>query len=142
MILLCGVSLTELEKIQKDYPWEKPKSCPKCNSGLWGHGFVLRYFNACLNGIFVKRWRCPHCKLILTCRPNAYWRRCQETIANIFEALLFRIKQLKWPPWVSRQRGGYWLKKFISNANNNLLMKESISQTIYFYRDKKLVIFN
>ena len=144
MIINVDVSIKDLKHFKKSYNWERPKKCPRtaCQKKLWGHGFVLRHFNSSTEGVLLKRWRCSHCNLIIICRPIGYWRRYQETISNIFEALLFRIKQLKWPDWVTRQRGGHWLKTLISNAKIHLLKKATIVQTISFYKDKNLAIFN
>jgi len=144
VIIQTDASIEDLKNSKKNYSWKKPKECPNtaCRKKLWGHGFVLRYFDSCPEGVYLKRWRCPHCQLVITCRPIGYWRRYQETISNIFEALQFRIKQLKWPDWVTRQRGGHWLKTLISNAKIHLLMKETITKTISFYKDKNLAIFN
>lgn len=142
MIIEMDICLDDLKKEEKNFHWEKPNKCLKCNSSLWGHGFSFRYFNSCPNGVFVKRWRCPKCRTIFTCRPSTHWRRYQESFSNIFKALLFRIKELKWPSWVTRQRGGHWLKKLILNANANLLMKESLVETIFLYQSKNLAIFN
>ncbi len=43
----------------KLYPWPRPGWCPRCGSArLWGHGFVLRYFDGCGGAHPMKRWRC------------------------------------------------------------------------------------
>ena len=46
MIYSCAVSLDEIDLQKKKYDWKRPEECPGCkNSGLWGHGYILRYFN-------------------------------------------------------------------------------------------------
>jgi hypothetical protein len=142
MLYYCPISISKLKKLKKNYPWIRPVSCYRCNNQLWGHGFVLRFFNQMSEALFIKRWRCPKCKITLTCRPNLYWRRYQETISNIYDTLIFKIIHYKWPPGVSRQRGGHWLKKFISKAKINLLMKSTLIETIYFFKNKNLAIFD
>ena len=142
MILAYTVSLPCLIKQQKDYPWKRPSECPRCKGAkLWGHGYVLKYFNSSPVAVFVKRWRCPACSLTITCRPASYWRRFQESISNIFTALSFRIRMGRWPPFVPRQRGGHWLRKLIEKARVDKLIKPSPIKTVEFYRQKKLVIF-
>ncbi len=34
----------------------------------------------------------------------------------MFEALLSRLAQWRWPQLVPRQRGGHWLRKFVAKA--------------------------
>ena len=142
MILSCNASLGEVEQLQKKYPWGRPNECPRCQGKkIWGHGYVQRYFNSLKEGLFLKRWRCPKCSLILTCRPQSHWRRFQESISNIFVAIMFKIQGSRWPPWVPRQRGGYWLGKLIENARKNELIKNNLAATILFYKNKNLAIF-
>lgn len=142
MILSCNVSLQTLATRQKKYPWQRPAQCPGCQGAtLWGHGFVSRYFNGHSGPIFLKRWRCPHCPIVITCRPATYWRRFQESISGIFEALMARAKGARWPPWVPRQRGGYWLRLLLENAKLHGMMKSSLAKTISWYSTKNLVIF-
>ena len=141
MILTVKISLEKLSKSQKNFDWDRPTECPVCSYHLWGHGYVLRYFNIYPGGLYIKRWRCSSCCLILTCRPEGYWRRYQESISNIYEALLYKVNNLIWPPWVSRQKAGHWIRKLILNAKINLIIKESLTTTICFYRDKNLAIF-
>ena len=142
MIIFYEVALTEIASQQKKYPWQPPDKCLRCEgSTLWGHGFVLRYFNQSPEGIYLKRWRCPACSLIITCRPSTYWRRFQESIKGIFEAIVNRVRRSRWPPWVSRQRGGYWLRRLLENAKLHGLMRPTLVETISLYSTKKLVIF-
>jgi len=141
MILSVKISLSELRNLQKNFNWDRPTKCPICSHNLWGHGYSLRYFNACLEGLYVKRWRCSSCRLILICRPEGYWRRYQESISTIYKVLLYRVKNLRWPPWITRQKPGHWIRKLISHAKINLIIKESLITTICFYRDKNLAIF-
>lgn len=139
MILFTDVSISEINKKGKKYNWRRPK-CKKCNAKVWGHGFVTRYFNSVRSFLWIKRWRCSCCGTIYICRPREYWSRYQEKASNIFKALIYRVTHLKWPPWISRQRGGHWLMKLIKNARANLLLKKSILKTILFYQEKNLAI--
>jgi ribosomal protein S27AE len=139
MIIYCDVSLQKIHEEGKNFAWERPL-CRNCKSKVWGHGFVIRYFNSIKNGLLIKRWRCPNCGKIYICRPRDYWSRYQETITNIFNTLIYRVTHMKWPPWITRQRGGHWLGKFIKNARTNLLLKESVYEAILFYQKKNLTI--
>lgn len=143
MIYHCEISFEELQKLKKNYNWQKlrPNSCPTCKGRIWGHGYVLRYFNSIQEGIYLKRWRCICCHLIIICRPKDFWKRFQTAASIIYKSLIYRIKYFKWPPCVKRQRGGHWLRKLIIYAKTHLLMKETLLETITFFRDKNLVIF-
>jgi len=137
MIIFCDVSIIDIKNQGKNFKWKRP-TCSTCKSKTWGHGFVFRFFNGLAKAIYIKRWICPCCKKVFTCRPNYYWQRYQESVSNIFEYLLYRVKHQKWPPEVSRQRGGHWLSKLIKNAKINLLIKETMLDTIIFYKNKNL----
>lgn len=141
MIYHCKVSISDIQTQQKEYPWPSPPCCPSCKGRLWGHGFVTRRFNQIKGFLFVKRWICSRCKKVITARPELYWRRFQESITRIFEALHCRILGGRWPPWCPRQRGGHWLKKFNLHAASYILNKGSAAETINFYKEKNLVIF-
>ena len=46
MVIFSAVKLKELFKKERDYAWQKPNSCPCCNSfRLWGHGQELNTGN-------------------------------------------------------------------------------------------------
>ena len=143
MIHFCNVSLKRLAQEKKNYPWQRPKECPNCKERLWGHGYVLRYFNSFPEGVFLRRWQCsnPKCRCLLTCRPAIYWRRYRETITRIFDTLIYRVKHRSWPPWTTRQRGDHWLEKLIFHSRLYLLDKGQLLETILFYKTKNLVIF-
>ena len=148
MILATFVSTDDLVKEGKNYNWKRPCKCqnPGCKSEkLWGHGYVKRYFFACSEAVYLKRWRCPHCHSVITTRPKSFWRRFQETKSRIFEALRHRLHPKipkAWPLWTTRQRAGHWLKKLLNHAKAYNLMKEKDPlSTVAFYQEKYLDIF-
>ena len=130
----------KLKKMGKNFDWIRPCYCRKCKSKIWGHGFIYRFFNAIKNAIPIKRWICSVCGIVYVCIPLGYWSRYQESISNIYEYLLYRVKHQKWPPEVRRQRAGHWLSKLLVNAKLYNLMKDSVLATIFFYKDKNLSI--
>ena len=79
-------SIQELQAPGQKFTPSRP-ICSRCDSKVWGHGHVGRFFNGIKGAILVKRWRCPYCRLIITCRPKLFWRRYQESIENIFNAM-------------------------------------------------------
>ena len=141
MVFRCPISVKNAALQMKKLPWPRPPHCHRCKSPiLWGHGFAFRYFNSYPTAVVVKRWRCPRCRAIITCRPQSHWSNFQESIQTIFKALLYRVTHLKWPPWTTRQRGGHWLKKLLSSARRDELIKNTIVETVLFYQAKNLLI--
>lgn len=143
MILFINDFLFNFEQQGKDYKWQRPEECSKCHSKkLYGHGYVSRYFNQIKNFLFFKRWRCQSCGAVITCRPAAYWQRYQTPISDIFSALQIRFKTLKWPPWITRQRGGHWMRSLNKKLHIHYeLLKEGMLETLAFFVEKELTIF-
>lgn len=133
------IDLKLLQELGKTFPWKRPV-CAKCNCSFYGHGYVFRFFNLLQVGVYLKRWRCPICHAVATVRPDTHWKGFQESLGQVFKTLKYRIENLKWPPWCSRQRGGHWLNKLLANAKLNLLLKDNTLETILFYQNKKLTI--
>lgn len=82
---------------------------------MWGHGYVARYFAEVTSVVFLKRYRCYKCRLVITIRPDGYWPRIRSSIANIYTALFTRLRERLWRG-CSRQCGGHWLKRFVRHA--------------------------
>ncbi|MBI4404826.1 MAG: hypothetical protein HY537_11725 [Deltaproteobacteria bacterium] len=116
------ITIEELSKKGKTYKWEK-HHCDKCQRDMWGHGFVMRYFAEALDGVYLKRYRCPDCSTVVTTRPETHWNSIRSAILTIYRALKSKLTGL-WPPGFPRQRGLHWLKRFIDLAKmenqNNL----------------------
>ncbi len=115
MILPYKITLEKLSKIEKNYKWPK-HFCEKCRRNMWGHGYVARYFTAILNSVFLKRYRCPGCRVVVVFRPEGHWPRIRSSISIIYGALQSKLSRGHWPSWVPRQRGGHWLNRFVRFA--------------------------
>ena len=95
------------------FPWKRPRTCPECGSTrLWGHGFVLRHFFGINAGILLKRWRCPDCHAIHSCRPVAYLPRMHYPCNIQIKSLENRLEGRPFPATVSRQVQQHWWKAF------------------------------
>ena len=106
-----SASLAELFSLGKLYPWPRPGWCPRCGSQrLWGHGYVRRYFDGVSEPLWIKRWRCPECGGVHTCRPDSHWRRFLAPIAVILASLVGKITGRIWPRSECRQRQQYWYR--------------------------------
>jgi hypothetical protein len=104
-----SASVAQIMSQGKLYPWLRPERCPRCGGQrLWGHGYVPRYFDGFPEPTWVKRWRCPDCGAVHTCRPASHWRRFLAPISIILASLVAKLAGLRWPHGESRQRQQYW----------------------------------
>lgn len=107
---ICGL-LKDIFKLGKRYPWPRPKVCPKCGSSrIWGHGYVEVLFDGYDKALSLKRYRCPCCGCVIRLRPSSHLSRIQTSTQRIKSIIRTRIKTGRWPPGVSRQRPGHWLR--------------------------------
>jgi len=112
VVIAVTLRLEDLFRQGKDFKWERPCACPKCQGKLWGHGFTSRYFQGFSSVLWIKRFRCPGCGTVLAFRPQGFWPRIQYSIEVIFQALQLRLTAHRWPRGMSRQRAGHWLSGF------------------------------
>ncbi len=111
MILAVCVSLNEIHEKKKSFPWPRPKTCPKCGGPrLWFHGFVQAFFDGFKMGLWLRRLRCPDCRGIHGMRPSGRFRGFQARVTVIRVSMYHRMETGRWPPNLSRQRQGHWLR--------------------------------
>jgi len=107
--LLCKIK--EIFAKGKDYAWPRPEICPRCQaSNVWGHGFVVAYFEGLSAPVYLRRWRCPSCLCVIRVRPCGYFRRFQATTEEIRSRLSSRISGGPWLPGMSLSRQRHWLR--------------------------------
>lgn len=111
MVLPCEVDIKELIRLNRDYPWKKPPYCPRCQGGLWWHGFVLAYFSTSDDAVFLRRLRCPGCGAVHRLRPKTHWRRFQTPIQAIRESIAHRVKTERWRPELPRSGQRQWWRR-------------------------------
>lgn len=111
MIIFSAVNLKELFENERDYPWQKPENCTRCNSiRLWGHGFVQTIFDGFDLPLWLKRYRCPDCKCVLKIRPKGYLKRFQASIKTIRSSIEQKAKAGRWLSGISRTRQCHWFR--------------------------------
>lgn len=111
LILHFAVDVKRLVEEGKDYPWPRPHRCPRCQgSRLWGHGYVFRYFEGISEGLWMKRFRCPDCKAVHTCRIQEFYRGFHYSRLSILLSLLSKIIHGRWLRCLSRQVQQYWYR--------------------------------
>lgn len=114
LILYLSVDLEELSSLGKAFRWSRPRRCFGCSSTrVWGHGYVLRYFDELVEGVWLKRWRCDDCRCVYTMRPHEYWRRFRARYTAIVESIQAKASGKPFLPTVVRQRQQYWWRGFI-----------------------------
>jgi hypothetical protein len=118
---VCVKTLVELGR---DYCWQRPEHCPKCQGvRVWGHGYVTAYFDeAGSQGVYLKRYRCPECGVVIRLRPVDYWRRIQATIATVGRCIGDRLEKGRWPPGSNSARGRQWLRGLKRQVRTHLGM--------------------
>jgi hypothetical protein len=118
---LCVKRLVELGC---QYPWQRPERCPKCQGvRVWGHGYVTAYFDeAGSQGVFLKRYRCGECRVVIRLRPSGYWRRIQAAVAAVHQCVLHRLEKGRWPPGCNAARGRHWLRALKRQVRTRLGM--------------------
>lgn len=111
LILYITAKIKDVFKLGRKYPWPRPEICPRCKARrVWGHGYVLAYFDGFNEGLLLKRYLCPGCGCVIRLRPEGYLRRFQASIDTIRFCLSHRLRYGRWPPGVSRSRQGHWLR--------------------------------
>jgi hypothetical protein len=124
LILFVEVCVKTLVEQGRKYRWEKPERCPKCQGvRVWGHGYVEAYLDeagsAC---VYLKRYRCPECRVVIRVRPVGYWKRIQATTARVGQCLMDRLEKGRWPPGSNPARQRHWLRALRRQVRTHLGM--------------------
>lgn len=111
LIFFVAAKIKDIFTLGRKYPWPRPVFCPRCNdTRVWGHGFVLAYFDGFSEGVLLRRYRCPGCGCVIRLRPRGYFPRFQASIETIRFCLSRRLARGRWPPCFSRSRQRHWLR--------------------------------
>ncbi|MBU0972406.1 MAG: hypothetical protein KKC20_17280 [Proteobacteria bacterium] len=118
MILNVKAEIKQIFKLGKKFKWHKPVKCQKCNeSKLWGHGFVLSFFDGFDQGIYLRRYRCPYCHAVFKLKPKGYFKRFHADIKLIFLSILHRVFNNRYLPGLSWSRQHFWFTALKRNIN-------------------------
>lgn len=136
LLLYCPVDVKSLYDHGRRYPWPKPRQCPKCEGiRLWGHGYAERYFEGFREPLWVKRYRCPECRAVHTCRPDGYFERYRYPVVVVVMSLLNKIIHGRWLRCISRQNQLPWYRAAWSwcsqHQNIETLCIEHLQQYIF-----------
>lgn len=117
MIIFVAVNFKKLLKRKRKYRWPRPDHCPCCQADkLWGHGFVLAYFDQLPEGVLIHRYRCPECHCVIRLRPRGYFPRFQASIQTIYKSLSHRVINGSYLSDISRNRQRHWHKALVRNT--------------------------
>lgn len=98
MIYFVSVLLKDILEQGKNYPWERPAACPECSHyKVWGHGFTARYFHGFPYCLYLKCYRCPKCRCVITLRPDTHFTRIRSSRETIRSHLEQRLNKGCWP---------------------------------------------
>ena len=111
MIYFVPVLLKDIFEQGKNYAWVKPKVCPRCGHyKVWGHGFTARYFHGFAHCLYLKCYRCPLCRIIITLRPDTHFSQIRSSRETIRFHLAQRLNKGRWPcSPLSRSCLRHWL---------------------------------
>lgn len=116
-LLICRIDLEKLQESGKHFLWKKPRSCPECGSRrLWGHGYAMRNFVGFALGLWMKRYRCPDCRAVHTCRPEGFLPGMQYPVQTQKSCLETKIDGKPFLRSVSRQSQQHWWKAFLKRC--------------------------
>jgi hypothetical protein len=110
LVLPVELCVKTLFEMGKGFVWPRPESCPRCRGRVWGHGFVQGCFDGFQEPLWLRRYRCADCGMVMRLRPKGYWNRFQASAAEIRDRLSHRVRTGRWPPGLSRGRQGHWFR--------------------------------
>ena len=111
MIFYSAVKLKALFKKRRDYPWQRPNNCLRCNScRLWGHGYAPVIFDGFIRPLLLKLYRCPDCGCVIRLRPKGYFKGFQASVATIRASIACKAATNRWIDGVERTRQGHWFR--------------------------------
>jgi len=111
MIIFVPVLLKDIFEQERDFVWDRPPCCPRCNHyKVWSHGFVERIFDGFNITLSLKCYRCPLCGCVITLRPDTHFSRFQASKDKMRSFLSERLKTGRWPPDHSHSRHRHWLR--------------------------------
>ena len=111
MIYFVDVQLKDIFEQGKDFLWIPPIACLRCRHyRVWGHGFVPRFFDGFVSCLYLKCYRCPQCRCVMTTRPETHFSRIRCRKETIRVLINFRITTGRWlPSSLSLPRMRHWL---------------------------------
>jgi hypothetical protein len=93
MIVSVLISIEEIVAKGRDFPRPRVVVCPRCDSNRgWGHGFESAFFDGRVDGVLLRRSRCPDCHCVLRLQLSGFFKRFQASIKTIGNCIFYRSK--------------------------------------------------
>ena len=144
MIVKVKADIKQIFKLGKKFKWQKPVKCSQCHEAtLWGHGFVLSFFDSFDQGLYLKRYRCPWRRTVFKLKPFGYFNRFQANIKMIFLSIWNRVCKNRYLPGLSWSRQHFWftaLKRNITAYLSNTWDKGIIAGFFRLIRMDKIPV--
>ncbi|CAO0822084.1 hypothetical protein DFAR_2810003 [Desulfarculales bacterium] len=84
---------------------------------LWGHGFVLAYFNKAPTVIWLRWLHCPDCRAVIRLQPRGYCSRLQTLVETIRQSFFNKLARGRWGSGLPRSRQRHWLKGLLRQVS-------------------------
>mgnify|MGYP000125437550 CR=1 FL=1 len=139
MILLRKICLRLLSEQGKGFKWGSC-FCEKCQRPMWGHGYVFRYFENLTSAVWMKRFRCAGCHVVVTTRPEGFLAGVRTGIESIYNIIRYRLTNGVWPD-PRRQRFGHWLCRFMKMARMDFVSMPDPIEVLDFCFQKLIPFF-
>jgi len=130
----CDVKEINEKEAGRSYEWPRPDICPHCSGvRIWGHGFVWAFFECFLEGLYLKRYRCPCCGCVIRMKPRGYFQGFSVPAATIRASIACRLNGGSWSKNLSCSRQVHWIRALIRQVTAHLGLE---------WRDRLLEGFN
>jgi len=111
MVIFVSLKLKELFKKERNYPWTRPESCPRCNDyKVWGHGYTQAIFDGYNEPLLLKLYRCPVCGCVIRLRPEGYFKRFQAPVETIRSSIACKSTTDRWLSGIIPNRQRHWFR--------------------------------
>ena len=111
MVIFVSLKLKELFKKERNYPWTRPESCPRCNDyKVWGHGYAQAIFDGYNEPLLLKLYRCPVCGCVIRLRPEGYFKRFQAPVGTIRSSIACKSTTDRWLSGIIPNRQRHWFR--------------------------------
>jgi len=110
VIISVHIDIGQLLELKKNYPWERLCHCPCCRGKTWGHGFVKVWLDFSQRIVFLKRFRCIHCKKVFCFRPDTHFMGFFHSIQIILESIKNQILYKTKSKGICNKLQNIWLK--------------------------------
>ena len=121
MVMEVRCDVKEVQESGKSYGWPRPDRCPRCKGGrIWGHGFVWAFFESLLEGLFLRRYRCPCCGCIMRMKPAGYFQGFSVMSEKIRSSLASRLACGSWLMGMGSSRQRHWFLALMRQVTAHL----------------------